>query len=1522
MNLEFYKKSFKNKFFSKGMDKDLKKQETNELDDNLANHELKEILERKDPELIDKEFIIKILNKIKARRKIGQKEIAKMILFMADFPERNWNIKSIMEGMKTSLEEVNWRDVYSCFLEEDFNIWSLDSLYVIIDCWVCISGIITVPYEIFFKKWKNTRSQIYFIRLIIESDEKKTQLYSNVFFNKIVKLEETRNSRFKNSLNYECTFNCVELFQCIKTLDSNILIEQIAKKAPEWCLAGLSYVYPSFERFFDELMVNFLRGSSSNFIFYILFRNIPKVIFKKLPKYMTNGISLSKILDVILEQKMLPMISDDLDPPNLCLDIIILSSVRDHLNLGIWMNNNLASKKDGFAKILINYVDQKIQGIVELRNNSELDGNNKTNNLMIDKLFPLTVEMILNFTKSIEQYQKQLSFETLTQFNQLKKQIPHVIKMKKGMENSVDEQASTFISSIINSQLSISEGVENIKSMQKGDVSSKELTFKIFSTLIENYSALYKLPNSDLLAIFYGELIKNDIIPKPFMKIALGYIKESLTYPETDREFQFAFKCLESFIRTMPRFLTEIENIEVVKNNLLKKDLILVDEKFYTKLDFYEIIEVCFKVLPNQELIQKFYDMKAKSDSEDFNFFQNIANDDFILLLINFVYTEDIHVVFKMLNYLKEELKMDFVCSCLDLLKTLLNFQIDDEINFVKKIGTVVGKLTLARNRMIVLDKFDFKKFLITSIECRRIFLGVSFICTFLRQGKHGKIFIPKNPWLMSLLNLLGDLHTCTLKKVRTEIEAIFVYFKLPLNQRPIGIYKFKTRDYLLEYKLQNRLNSENKDFKSSDKTMNRDTEVKIVSRDINDKNDVLKHAISLALDFSIREIAEVIIEKACEIAIKTGMVLFKTIKVEKGSEYSIFRNLLINLTKSLCYVSAQEPMRACMSGNITYFLKLVGLEISPEEIHVIVNDNQDLCCNLIQRAGVSRISDCISEYYKNTEVNLGISTCINLKILENNTHVEKVTIKPIDSSEYQELKSHFLQISRRKNANETDFISEEWHHLLGSKSEEDFLRIKSYICKSEDRDIECTKLCKYIIGHLIKSTQDTTSDFLYHCLKEIFKISNRTQKEVLSWIIYSTDIRRFNVNFVSKFIEFQLINLVEYDQALARSIKIEENLDPILNLVTSLLTGEIQICTVYDFIALLEALANNSDNSKIYDFFQRISNYMMLFDNSNVTDFDEFVKAEKYNIFTDYKKTRSLPKNINIKAAFKSSWEHFVRHHKVPTLFCYQKVDMIPIIIKNSVGLYIKDTLEVFIDAYKRRNYLFTKFYTRFMVKLLDILDETPDNIRIIHDVLGLLKPSSVPFFTSGYLEIIQHKFVRRFFDFYMAEEVLKVLNINDRFLYPCTAIFMNIKDNKTFFKTYGIYLSYICNYKYVHLKNIFNRYRDNIHYLENQNFYFKVRRMLQNNTIIIKDYVNKGNFSLYLIDNLNEKNLVTVYASNILRTYINEKMFIQKIIALVWIYNKCECVPVGVKTFYDELRKNDWVMKIIESIESKFNK
>ncbi|EOB12108.1 NOT1-like general negative regulator of transcription subunit 1 [Nosema bombycis CQ1] len=986
----------------------------------------------------------------------------------------------------------------------------------------------------------------------------------------------------------------------------------------------------------------------------------------------------------------------------------------------------------------------------------------------------------------------------------------------------------------------------------------------------------------------------------------------------------------------MPKFLAEIEEIEIVRTNLLKKDLILADETFYTKLDYREFFKQAFKIdksVCSLEIVNLYKEILKKVDNSDLNG-NGITSVDvnnsinFAQYLIFVVYSDDVYPVYSIISSLDRPLRDEFIIQCLCVLKILLSFQIANEIDFSRRLGLVLGKMTLAQNRMITLDKFDFKNFLISSIECRRILVGVTFISHFLRQGKDGLVFIPNNPWLISIMNLLAELHSCTLRPVRREIESIFGHFNLRLEPKVIKSFKFKTKDYLSEYH-----------FESSEVI-----------------DPIMKHVISLALDFSVREISEIIIEKSCEIATKTGIGLFKTVIMEKGNEYVIFRNLLINLTKALCYMSAQEPMRACMTGNISYFLKLSALELSPDQIYKVVSTNQPLCCQLIQRAGVSKVADCISDYFKNTEMNTGKYSEINLSLLENTTHIEKFSIKPIEPSEYQDLKSHFLQISRRRASENTNFVGEEWYHLLGSNAKDEFKRIKSRILLCDDVDGECIKLCKYITGHLIKNMDNynkkkendnttnspiklklphlhppnkNTIDFLFKCLSEIFNISFKTQKEVLGWLIYSNDPRRFSVNFVSKFIEHRLMNIVEYDQALSRSISPETNLDFVLNLLGNLMTSDIQICTVYDFIATLEALANFSEDSRVYDFFQKISRLMMSFDNADTTEFDNLIKSEKYNIFTSDLMLNRLSKFnmsiVNLRGAFKSSWEHFIRHHKVPTQYCYYKIDMVPLLITTKASIYIKTTLEIFLDAYARRNYLFLKFYTRFLKKLFDVLEDTPENKGMIQELLILLSPSTVPFFTTGYLDLILHKFVQNISIDYILKislDILGILRHSEAYIYPVTIYFENLMQNKSFMKVYGIYLSYLCPYKFVNLKNIFNQYRDNVQFVEDQNDYFKIRRMLQSNMQSIKEYFNEPYFVFYLLDNLNEKNIVSVYAFNVLRVLINEKRDIKKIIFLFWAYSEIEHTPEALTLYFEELKGYEWAGKIIESFESKFNK
>lgn len=153
---------------------------------------------------------------------------------------------------------------------------------------------------------------------------------------------------------------------------------------------------------------------------------------------------------------------------------------------------------------------------------------------------------------------------------------------------------------------------------------------------------------------------------------------------------------------------------------------------------------------------------------------------------------------------------------------------------------------------------------------------------------------------------------------------------------------------------------------------------------------------------------------------------------------FFLFRNFFVNLTKSLIHLSAQEPLKASICGNLTNFIKLSLNEVSIDEIIKIANRNLNTCCYFIEKVGVTQVNEIASQVYEkiNEQVvnsiltnssltNISTSTSIssepflnklafNLKIVSQSNFTEKTHVRSIDNSEYQEIRSFLIQIGRK----------------------------------------------------------------------------------------------------------------------------------------------------------------------------------------------------------------------------------------------------------------------------------------------------------------------------------------------------------------------------------------------------------------------------------------------------------------------------------------------------------------------------
>lgn len=1449
---------------------------------------LSHIIDKMYPDMLSKQEIMAMLNNLKSKRDVSQKEIAELILHIAETHHRGWPIETILSCLNEVFDSINWRGVYENFAMLDLNIWNTQYLYTIVDCWVSVSGIITVPYEIFFRPWPARSAQIEFLRVLLESDDRRTQVYANIFFEKLISKEEIRQTRYKRSIEYENNLNSVDLFKCIRDIQAEGIIELARAKSPEYCLLGLGAVRPFCQDIFDDLLVTFCGASASNFLYQSLFNRDNHGMLYAF-KRIRDRISLSRILDILVEHKILSVVIELMDPIDLAFDIIILAVRREHLNLDVWLNNSIKNHMSAF----IDHIHSKI--------------------LNQDGTFPPDSE-IFPFTKSIVvQAVKTFIKKDLDPFAQRKlAEIRNILDDGSAEGPFTSDKAVAFISEIINSHAEVEDSVFKIKDLLSGDEASSVFAKKIFGLLVDNYANLYKLPNSDLLAAFFGELIRQKVFIKPYLKMSLHLVKNSLVNPSCDREFAFAFRILESFLSAIPEFFTEIESVEAARAGLIKKELILIDEDAQQLINLRSLLEHIIE--PSDCSDEKIAAYVAESNYDIGNASSSCARNAVAAKLFAFSsrgqngrecigqvphaalasyifrhISEDPALWAAFVRAQPEPFQTYIVEAGFEIVKNSFLYSIDDEISFYESLGILLGLSVVGQDRSVCLDLFDFHTFILKSIEYRRITLSVTFVTSFFKQGTAGIICVPRNPWLMDILSVLSELYPCTLAHVRERISRLFAHFKLPMERKTA----LRIKDHLIKYILT--------------------------------EEGVIRQVVSAALDFSVREVCNKIVKASVGVAKSTATEIFLRMlsKHKENGHYFFFRNLLINLTRALISVSAQEPLRASICGNITHFLKLSGNELSLEEIYKIAADNLPVCRELIEKVGITSVCEQAVMFYssvlKQTENILDKAPELikkyNLKIISESHFVEKTHVRSIENAEYQEIRSFLIQLGRKTSAKKRDVISESWHLLLGPNGDEHFIQMLENIESAPDRDMHCLSLCKYLVGHAIKT--ECSNDSIFKYITRILAISPKTNHEVVSWLIYSGDQKRYNIKLIKKFISYDLIRLDEYDQALMRLLVAEEpkGLQFVLDLLYDLILGDLRLCTVYDFIHTIETLNKINDNQRVFEFFKEVEAGMMRIGERSDELFDEFLRTERIEISSATAKAfrAFCKKRPDVQFSFinavRGSWHHFVLYSGP---FRFYKIDVLACLANNDFYGCIKETLPLLAQAYSKRNYLFFSFFGRFFESMLDVVEDTAENRAIIFRMLEIL--STLPGFVTYLIRILDHSFCTKYLErseiFFVLKSLL-VLVKHSRACEPVVLDFFSRHSNSI--RRLNPYLSYFCPEDSPSLKNLFNSCRSKVPPEKGTNPYFAAQYSLSKHQKVIASYS-------ILVDNLCETSMLSAHAADALRSMLDRKQNVKEILLLVLLRKNAANPPPALAAMYDELAARKDVKELLSKYEMKY--
>lgn len=97
------------------------------------------------------------------------------------------------------------------------------------------------------------------------------------------------------------------------------------------------------------------------------------------------------------------------------------------------------------------------------------------------------------------------------------------------------------------------------------------------------------------------------------------------------------------------------------------------------------------------------------------------------------------------------------------------------ERSHLKNLGGWLGSLTLAQDKPIKHRNIYFVDLLIEGYETQRLILVIPFTCKVLAQSARSVVFMPPNPWLMEIVQVLVELyHFAELKlNLKFEIEVL-----------------------------------------------------------------------------------------------------------------------------------------------------------------------------------------------------------------------------------------------------------------------------------------------------------------------------------------------------------------------------------------------------------------------------------------------------------------------------------------------------------------------------------------------------------------------------------------------------------------------------------------------------------------------------------------------------------------------------------------------------------------------------
>lgn len=574
-----------------------------------------------------------------------------------------------------------------------------------------------------------------------------------------------------------------------------------------------------------------------------------------------------------------------------------------------------------------------------------------------------------------------------------------------------------------------------------------------------------------------------------------------------------------------------------------------------------------------------------------------------------------------------------------------------NERTLLKNLGSWLGGLTLARNIPILYRNICLKELLFDAAAKDRLISILPFVCKVVEHASRSIAFQPDNPWLMAILRVLAELYNYGGLKLnlKFEIEVLFKALGVDLGSLQPSVLLRRRFEGTHPQAVKGDLSLEGCDSPCTayavvgPKLANwRSSRVflRILGLAIEySVRDIAVSAIQNALQQSLKTTKSIMAKDLREDS-------------DPREYLQKYISMAISIALNVVAVLTRESSKVSLTNYMGLFSQWAGLNIQTEHIDAACEENVEVVIAFIEKfafeSSKNYFSKAISNEMSQGQTNVPSQGTQSRELLDLYAEYPKLVSFhrydslpsfPLDPISGEELEKLAISLTSKGVKNVPGLLSlpqpasdvmspglpavdldiDAYFETVCAKfvdlvssiervvsnvdddidsvsklpaSHEIRSCMKQIILLASSSPIHRDELCLLMSQRLMQSLYRTDSrlyvDVIILLLIKIFELSSKAAKEVTTWVVHSTDERKYSVLATAALFGSGLIYVLDFDGQLAKQIesgRSEVVIPFAIALVRRCIFGEKPVAAPYDFVFTLEALgkhlaANTSDGS------------------------------------------------------------------------------------------------------------------------------------------------------------------------------------------------------------------------------------------------------------------------------------------------------------------------------------------------------